>query len=290
MRRVERGLRLQVEAMAAAVWIDDRNGAPLSHAEQDSMAGEQEAKGHGKIGAMMAAPAGALTEQEYWRMFHSVRGDVEAAIKTDFAYLKIHNLAAAERDIYERYQRDNHFWTLIPYSLQTSFFVAFGRIFDTRRDVFSIHKLVAATIQNPQFFSRAALRQRKRSASNIFGDDPEWLVDYVSQAWEPTGTDLQPLKDGLDPHFAKFKSIYQPIRHRYFAHRGTDSQQAIEALFSQTLIADVNAILGFLHTLLWAIQEIAWNAARPDLTNFNDYNNFVRRLDEEVERFIRRVP
>ena len=101
--------------------------------------------------------------------------------------------------------------------------------------------------------------------------------------------DLQALQDAVIPHYDTFKTIYQPIRHKYFAHRGTDSQQAIEALFSQTLIGDVNRILGFLHTLLCAIQEMAWNARRPDLGDLTDYNNFIRGLDEQIERFIRRI-
>jgi hypothetical protein len=148
---------------------------------------------------------------------------------------------------------------------------------------------VDATIQNPGFFSKAALRERKRQASQITGADPQWLVDYVGQAWEPTTADLQTLRAALTPHYDTFQTIYRPIRHRYFAHRGMDSQRAIEALFSQTLIGDVAQVLGFLHTLLWAIQEMAWNARRPDLTDLTDYHDFVRRLDDEIERFIRRI-
>lgn len=53
---------------------------------------------------MTPAAAGPLTEQDYWRMFHSVRGDAEAAINSNFGYLKIHNLAAIERAIYDKYQ------------------------------------------------------------------------------------------------------------------------------------------------------------------------------------------
>jgi hypothetical protein len=35
------------------------------------------------------------------------------------------------------------------YSPQTTFFVRFGRIFDTHRDVYSVHKVVEDTIANP---------------------------------------------------------------------------------------------------------------------------------------------
>src|SRR5438552_13700982 len=106
---------------------------------------------------MTAAPARhTITEDEYWRMFDSVRGDVEAAIKSNYAYFTIHSLAAADRKIFDKYQRAAHFWTLNTYALQTTFFIAFGRIFDERKDCFSIQKLVNATIANPGFFSKTA--------------------------------------------------------------------------------------------------------------------------------------
>ncbi|MFY9724135.1 MAG: hypothetical protein WAJ87_01500 [Bryobacteraceae bacterium] len=131
---------------------------------------------------------------------------------------------------------------------------------------------------------------RKRNSSNIHGTDPQWLVDFVNQAWEPTTADLEPLRSALTPHYDKFKLIYRPIRHKYFAHRGTDSQQAIEALFSQTLKTDVEEILRFLHTLLGAIREMAWNARRPDLADLTDYNNYVRDLNSQIERFVMQLP
>jgi hypothetical protein len=58
-----------------------------------------------------------LTEDEYWRMFNSVRGDVEAAIKSNCAYLTINRLAVSDRKILDKYQRAAHFWTLTTYAL-----------------------------------------------------------------------------------------------------------------------------------------------------------------------------
>jgi hypothetical protein len=39
-----------------------------------------------------------LTEDEYWRMFHVIRGDIEAAIKSNSAFWRINNLARDERE------------------------------------------------------------------------------------------------------------------------------------------------------------------------------------------------
>lgn len=206
------------------------------------------------------------------------------------AYWKINNLARDDDKILKKYNRHAHFWTLNSYALQSTFFIAFGRIFDERKDVFSVQKVVDATIKNPQFFTKAALRLRKRKVAQVHGSDPQWLIDYVIAAWEPTTDDLQTLKTALVPHYHKFKAIYQPIRHTYFAHRRTASEAAIHALFQKTLIAEVSEILRFLHTLIWSIDQMAINARRLDLADFADYNNWVRNLDKDVEAFVKTLP
>jgi hypothetical protein len=69
-----------------------------------------------------------------------------------------------------------------------------------------------------------------------------------------------------------------------------EDDKAISDLFGRTLIGDVAEILRFLHTLLWAITEMAWNAKPPDLTNFRDYVTYVNSHNGKTERFIRQLP
>lgn len=230
------------------------------------------------------------TEEEYWRIFHLIRGDVEVAIKSNHAYLTINNLLVAEPEINNKINKFADFWTLNAFALQTTFFMAFGRIFDARRDALSVQKLVDLTIANPSLFSKTALRERKRQASNIQGPDPEWLIEYVQNAWEPTGADLIPLKNQLAPSYDEFRAIYEPIRHRVYAHRSKDDEAAIYALFSRTVIGDVNSILRFLHTLIWAIQEMASNATPPNLADFSDYERYVNSVKARIEQFVRHLP
>lgn len=58
-------------------------------------------------------------------MFDSVRGDVDAAIKTNHAYTKIHELAGSNVAIFNKYQRFAHFWNVSSYAFQATFFVSF---------------------------------------------------------------------------------------------------------------------------------------------------------------------
>ena len=61
-----------------------------------------------------------MTEDAYWRMFHLIRGDVEAAIDSDNTYITINNLAAADREVWNKLNRSARFWTLNCYALQTT--------------------------------------------------------------------------------------------------------------------------------------------------------------------------
>jgi hypothetical protein len=61
-------------------------------------------------------------------------------------------------------------------------------------------------------------------------------------------------------------------------------------LFGKTLKTDVAEILGFLHTLLWSIREIALNGQRPDLTDFTDYDREVQSVNSDIENFVRQLP
>jgi hypothetical protein len=176
------------------------------------------------------------------------------------------------------------------FALQTSFFIALGRLFDTRSDSHSIQKLVEATIANPQIFSKASLRQRKLKSMSFPGSEADWLEPSLQNAWEPAAPDLEPLRTTLQPFIDKYKSTYAPVRHKFFAHRAMGSEEALAELWDKTLITEINELLGFVDTLLHAIWNLAWNGVRPDLKDFSHYDSFVEDLNRETEAFIHHLP
>jgi hypothetical protein len=48
----------------------------------------------------------------------------------------------------------------------------------------------------------------------------------------------------------------------------------------------VSEILRFLHTLIYAIDQMAINGRPIDFTDFRDYDNWVKKLDKEIAEFI----
>jgi len=227
-----------------------------------------------------------MTNDEYWQMFHLIRGDIEGAVASNTTYFKIHNMAAANRAILDKFSRTPYFWHMNAYALQTTFFISLGRLFDKRKDAWSIYDLTENTIGHIGLFSKAGLRERKRARSSKDGKDPEWLENYMANAWEPTRSDLKELEDAIVPYADKFHETYQPIRHIYFAHRGKMSAEDIVELFGKTQISDATDIIRFLYTLVFAIWEIHLNGRKPDLSNVHKYDSYVKVLTDDVEKLI----
>jgi hypothetical protein len=232
-----------------------------------------------------------VTEGQYWEMFESIRGDILGAIESHHVYIAIRNLVAKDAEISAKVNRIPSFWHLNAYALQTTFFIAFGRIFDRTSGTWSIEDLVEATIDHPGFFSRETLRKRRREMGGVpEGDpDPDGLAEYLGNAWEPTRKDLEVLRTSLVPHSEKFKQIYQPIRHGYFAHRARVSRADVEEWFGKALVGDINEILRFLYTVVGAIKQMALDGKLLDLTNFRDYDRYVGELKMETEALLRSI-
>jgi hypothetical protein len=228
-------------------------------------------------------------EKEYWRKFHAVRGDLESAVRSNQVYFTINNLLLTNNEVGMKLNEYGDFWTLNAHALQTTFFVSFGKLFDPRNGTISVPKLVTATIERPWLFSKSALLERKRGEYGIQGQDPQWLVEYIGHAWEPSTEDLAAMEDELKPYHSRFRSIYQPLRHRYFAHRSEEDEESIATLFARTRIAEVDGILRFLHTLIWSVQELHMNGTEIDLRNFGSYESYVARIQRRTEEFIRQL-
>jgi hypothetical protein len=214
-----------------------------------------------------------MTEAEYWADYSLIHNDVQSAIETFYTYVEIHNFAAENDIVYRRMNKHPTFWNIQLHALQATFFITLSRIFDSGKDVHSIHKLLAATVAHPEFFSKDALAIRKWDE----GDEPEWLANYLSNAFEPTTSDLRALKKALSPIRSKYALAYHDIRNYVFAHKVLKEQQQITTLFGNTKIGDVDEILYSLHDLTEAIWQLFHNGIKPELGVCSyDYRNRIK--------------
>lgn len=233
-----------------------------------------------------------MTGEEYWRMFHLVRGDVETAIGCSSTYLTINRMGTRDQDIYQAYNRAADFWRATSYGLQTGLFMALGRVFDQTKHTYTLEDVVEQTIEHPGFFTKAELRKRKRESLRLFGNqpDPDWLAPFVANVREPGRSDLETMRKELQPHIDKFIGLYEPIRHKYFAHRGKDSQEAIEELFKKTVITELADTLRFAYGLIMGIQDMAWNGTLPGQWSTDKaYDGLFREYEESAETLIQNL-
>lgn len=232
-----------------------------------------------------------MTSEEYWRLFHLVSGDVEAAIGCSSTYRTIHRIASENRQFLQRCNEHADFWRSITYSLEAGLFIALGRIFDRANGSFSVEDLVKQTIEHPGFFSKAEIRKRKREVLKLFGDDPDpdWMEPYLANLSEPTRADLELLRTELQPHAAKFPDVYGKIRHKYYAHRSTLTQQAVDDLFGQTDVNEVASILASIYDMIRGIQDMAANGTLPGQWHPGHYDRLYRVYQTSAEDFIRRM-
>src|SRR5690348_11115094 len=124
-----------------------------------------------------------MIETQYWQMYETVRGDMEGVIACHVGYFKIHNIAADNRNILDKYNRTPEFWRLNSYALQTTFFIGLGRLFDATKGTVTLPRLLDETVEHPGLFSKAQLRKFKVSGAKEEGD---WLDQYIAEAWEPS--------------------------------------------------------------------------------------------------------
>lgn len=222
-----------------------------------------------------------MTESEYWRDYELTRDEVNTAIESFYTYIEIHNFAAEDNDVYRTLNEAPTFWNIQLYCLQTAFFIALGRIFDNGQDVHSVHKLLAATLAHPEYFSKRALSIRKTAGKG----KPEWLDDYLAEVFEPSMPDLRELKKALAPYKKKFDTVYGDIRDYVFAHKILKEKERVSELFGKTQIKDIDDMLYFLHDLLEALFRLFQDGRRPELgTGTYDYKERIKRTTRSVLR------
>jgi len=224
-------------------------------------------------------PTALMTETEYWNDYSLTQTDIVSAIESFYTYVEIHNYAAESKAIYRRMNAHPTFWNIQLHGLQTTFFITLSRIFDGGRDAHSIHKLLAATLAHPQFFSKAALARRKSDGDG----EPEWLADYIANAFEPQVSDLRGLKRALAPYKVKYEQVYGDIRDYVFAHKILKDRERVTDLFAKTKIGELDEILYFLNDLMEALWQLFQNGRKPELgVRTYDYRKRIKETTRGV--------
>lgn len=196
----------------------------------------------------------------------------EVTIATD-AYYTLKHINEAElkdKSIYRGLDENARTWNIINYSLQCSYFVALGRIFDKDGEAFSIHRLLRDCIEKIESFSRESLAERKATS---FGENKEGLENYLESADITDDSYFHRLKSEVAKHHRRYDQKIKPIRHKVFAHKEYDSLPIKDTLFKNVSIDDIEETLNFLHQLDKLFFQVYHNGKKSELREY--------KIDEE---------
>ena len=215
-----------------------------------------------------------MEEKEFWDDYEIIRNEVDRAIEAFYTYMSIHRIANDNREIYLAMNQNPTFWNINLYSLQTTFFITMGRIFDDGKDAHSVHKLLSSALAHPDFFSKKALAKRKTKGN----EKPIWLDEYLKDVFEPGIPDLRQIKIQLKPYRRKFDEAYRDIRNTVFAHTITKDSEAVSKLFGNTKIPEIEDILYVLKDLLESLWELYHNGRRLEFGKAS--KNYASRIEQ----------
>lgn len=178
-----------------------------------------------------------------------------------YAYLTIHAAAAADDRIRRALNENAIFWNTTLGSLQTSTFIALGRVFD-HNGRHGPGALLRLASKDPAIFSKDSLRERKRST---FGNDHEGLEKYVSEACEPGTREFGRLERLVKGYSGIYDTVYRELRNRVFAHKVHTQAETVNALFSQTKVDELQRLVTFLSRFHDALRGAFNNGTRLSL-------------------------
>jgi hypothetical protein len=197
-------------------------------------------------------------------LIEEYRSEVIIATSSFFAWKTINNLATTNNEILRALNANALSWNIITHSLLITFFTAMGRIFDGDSRSLTVHSFISKCESEIAQFSKLALEARK--LRNTHGVRPEWLNDYLQEAYEPIAADFEELAKFAKQHAATYKSNYKPVRDKVIAHKDFTTIGNKEALFAETKIVEVQKILQFLHQVERVVVELHMNGRKSSLT------------------------
>ncbi len=212
-------------------------------------------------------------EQRFVRELEVFRTEAQAGAQFLYAYLSFNSIISEKRKAYNEVNKTALFWNTAMGSLQTSFFIALGRIFD-QNSRHNIDRLIKTAQDNKEIFSKNALAKRKKHES---ANADEWLDEYLKTAYEPTIKDFRVLRKKIKEYRNIYETNYRDIRHKIYAHKEVSDAEEMQKLFSKTNIRELQKVFVFVNSLYEALWQLLYNGRKPVL----------RRMRYSVKNMIR---
>ena len=199
----------------------------------------------------------------YERYYEEFSNEVHKALSCYLYWRMLNQKIAGDEQLLSALNRTPLSWLITRHSLQVTFFIILGRIFDIDDEAFSVDDLLKCCIEEIDTFSLSNLRDRKMNGCN--GEEPEWLGGYLAKSHESTEEDFQRLRSEVAKRRKVFEATYKPIRHKLIAHKEKALFDKEDNLWKETNTEEIEEILWFLHDLKETLFGTYADGRRPIL-------------------------
>lgn len=207
------------------------------------------------------------------------------ACRSFYGLINIKNVASTDKEIRLALKRNTISWGIILHSLQITFFVTLGRIFDKDPKSFSVYTLIDTCIDNINQFSKEKLRERKRKEWDK--DNLSWVDEYIENSYEPSKDDFLIIKEEISKNKVIYENNYKKIRHKIFAHKDLKYIKNTDILFNKTNIKEIECLLLFLYQVERIIWHLFNNGNYIKIEDLNFYED--NRVKEDVEKLLAKL-
>lgn len=191
----------------------------------------------------------ATPEQQFIRELEVFRTETQAGAQYLYAYLSFNSIVSEKKKTYREINKTPLFWNTAMGSLQTSFFIVLGRIFD-QNSTHNVDRLIKIAQENRDIFSTDALAKRKKKDSK---NADEWTDDYLKGVYEPTEKDFRELRKKVKEFRKIYETNYRDIRHKIYAHKEVSDAEDVQKLLSKTNARELQSVFVFVSALYEAM-------------------------------------
>jgi hypothetical protein len=199
-----------------------------------------------------------------------LRDEVNSAQSSFYLWKSIDDLKTNRAKL-EILQANALSWNIITHSLQTTYFVAIGRIFDQNARSLSAKAFIDLCKANLDQFTIKRFEEQRIEDNS--GQRPDYLTPkYLSEVYVPIPADFDKLSSSIETWTVEYNKTLKPIRHKVFAHRDSATLESSEELFSSTNTQQIEAILKNLNALVCVMQELLNNGRLSRLDDHQSNN------------------
>ncbi len=213
--------------------------------------------------------------------------ETSAAEHSFFTWKAINHLGANNQEIYQALNRNALSWNVIAHSLQCTFFISMGRIFDTRGDSYSVYKFLDNCTNHIDEFSLRKLKSRRQEVlKKAIAPDPSMLDINNFTFYEASKRDFIEISERVCKWGDVYKEIYQPIRHKMFAHKDGALALNLDDFFQKTSKDQICKMLAFLDSVKLVIFHLYHNGEKYEIDYFMERYNEEERVVTDIHSLL----